>query len=467
MSNGSSFDAFHLPGFKAGEYDEIQARNLSIRVPRLTTTDVQEIAARLRLARAHLMQIPIGDIVKSIDAAAQMFASDDSGFRQEALRLLPAATGYSSQMCAYVLDHMVAGWRSDALNELLRSELDDTAILDGFVDDPRTGYRIAARGPDPCLHIFSGNVPGVAVTSLIRALLVRGASLGKTARGEPVLPVLFARALDAVAPALANTIAVTHWPSEQTQLLDAAAAEADIIVVYGGTDAVRAARIAAPPNTRVVVHGPRMSIGFVGHAGLQKTDDARAIAASIALTTATFDQQGCVSPHAVFVQLGASVTPRQLAAMIAEELEKLEHTLPRAALLPEEAAAIRTAKTRAEFASYAGAETEVLPLQDRPFAVIYDARANFEPSCLNRVLYVKTFAELQDIARILRPYRASLQSAALDGFDETDARIAARSLANAGITRITTFERLPFPPATWHHDGSLPLRELLHFIDWD
>ena len=460
------FDAFHLPGFEPAGFVEVAARDLRIRVPRLEQTDIRTIASRLRDARAALLNVSIDSIVAAIDQAATLLA-EDSEFRREALRLLPAATGYSPTMCEYVLDRMAVDWRRDALDTLLAAELDNPAILDGFVEDPRTRRRITARGPDPCLHVFSGNVPGVAVTSLVRTLLVRGASLGKTARGEPVLPVLFARALRTIAPDIADSIAVTYWPSDQTALLDAAAESAEFIIVYGADEAVRAVRRAAAPNTRVVVHGPRMSIGIVGANALNSTDSARAVAASIARATATFDQQGCVSPHAVFVQLGASISPRQLAHFIEEQLDAFERVMPRARLSPEEAAAIRNAKTRAEFAAYAGAETEVLPLEDRPYAVIFDARENFEPSCLNRVLYVRTFIETHDLARILHPHRASLQSAAIDGFDESDARALARTLVDTGFTRITSFDRLPFPSSAWHHDGSAPLRELIRFIDWE
>jgi len=463
----STFDAFHLPATESVDYAEVTARALTIRVPRLTPSDVQAIVARLRDARTRLLTIPLADIVHAIDAAAAMLTDPHAELYAEAMRLLPAATGYSPQMCAYILEHMAPDWRKDALDRLLIAELGNPAVLDRFIDDPNTDRRITGRGPDPCLHVFSGNVPGVAVTSLIRALLVRGASLGKTALDEPVLPVLFARALRSVAPAIADTVAVTYWASGQTELLDAAASEADVAVVYGGSDAVRALRRAAAPNTRVVAHGPRLSIGFVGRGALRNVESARKLAASIARATATFDQQGCVSPHAVFVQLGAPVEPRELAEFITEELDTLERTLPRARLTPEEAAAVRNAKTRAEFAAYAGAETTVLPLEDRPFAVIYDARETVEPSCLNRVLYVKTFAEIHDAARVLQPHHASLQSAALAGFGTHEADAIARLLVDTGITRITDFDRLPFPTAAWHHDGSLPLRELIRYADWE
>ena len=54
-------------------------------------------------------------------------------------------------------------------------------VLDEFRPSGRGGGRQAAFGPRLAAHVFSGNVPGVAVTSLVRSLLVKAATLGKTA----------------------------------------------------------------------------------------------------------------------------------------------------------------------------------------------------------------------------------------------------------------------------------------------
>ena len=76
-------------------------------------------------------------------------------------------------------------------------------------------------------------------------------------------------------------------------------------------------------------------------------------AAAIARAVAAYDQQGCVSPHAVYVQAGG-VDAMELAAAIARELEVLAESLPARRLNAAEAIAIRGARDRAEFRSIAG-----------------------------------------------------------------------------------------------------------------
>jgi hypothetical protein len=127
---------------------------------------------------------------------------------------------------------------------------------------------------------------------------------------------------------------------------------------------------------------------------------------------------------------------------------------------PEEAVAIRNARTAAEFS----ADSELLGGETEGFSVIFEPSPEFKVSCLNRVVYVKALASPGDVAPLL-PHRELLQSAAVEGFADEEQAELARTLGLHGISRITSFARLPWPPMHWHHDGSSPIRELLRWQD--
>src|SRR5690606_16119255 len=112
--------------------------------------------------------------------------------------------------------------------------------------------------PALVLHVLSGNVPGVGVTSMVRSLLVRAPAFCKTAAGEPVLPVLFARALSARDPEVGRALAVTYWRGGDRELEAAALAETELVVHYGGEAAIADLRRRLPPHVRLVEHGPRI-----------------------------------------------------------------------------------------------------------------------------------------------------------------------------------------------------------------
>jgi hypothetical protein len=149
-----------------------------------------------------------------------------------------------------------------------------------------------------------------------------------------------------------------------------------------------------------------------------------------------------------------------LAHLIVEALAALQEDLPRGRLTPDEAAAIRDTRTRAEFGALAGHPTELLSPPDAPFTVILHHGAGFEPSCLQRTLHVYDVRSIDDALAALQPHRRLLQSAAVAG---SDAGLVQR-IAHSGFTRITSFAHMAWPDPASYHDGRGPLRELLRFV---
>jgi len=463
-----TFDAFHLPGLGAADVESWIARDVGagveLRHPVLRPGAIGRIADRLRAARAAtLARAPVPAIIEAIDAAAVRLLDRAHPLRVIAERALPAVTGYSLPMIRLVLDRMAADWRAPALERLVTSELGSLDALDGFRAGAAAGRRSRIYGPEISLHIFAGNVPGVGVTSVVRALLVRSAVLAKTAEAEPVLGVLFARALAESAPWLAACAAATRWAPGGDADREAAA-HADLVAVYGGAEAVAAFRGNATATVRVIEHGPRLSVAAIGRDALRSEADARHAADDAARAVATFDQQGCVSPHALFVESGGAVEPRAFARMVAGGLAALEPELPRGRLDPAESAVIHAVRATAEFRAISGEDIEVIAGPVAAWTVIWDGGGAFEPTCLNRTIRVLPVASLEDVAVRVRAYRSVLQTVGLAGAGSRLERVA-DALAAAGASRITTLDRMPWPPPDGHHDGRGPLRELVREVD--
>jgi acyl-CoA reductase-like NAD-dependent aldehyde dehydrogenase len=455
------FDAFYPSNLARGEFGErVYPDGEGVRYPRLSATDIAESCERLRVAGERLRTRKVQDIVQAIDRAAAILSDPRSELHRTAIDWIPRTTGYSQQMAALVLRRMCKDWRTPAVEQLLRSEFGTRDYLDRFVADTDATRSVIALGPALTAHIFSGNVPGVAVTSLVRALLVKSPSFGKTAEDEPILPVLFAQALAAVDAELAAALHITYWPGGSNQLESALISEAEAVVVYGGDDAVQSVQQRTTPGQRLLVHGPRLSVGVIGPQAIE-----RKTAYDVAMAVSLFDQQGCVSPHVVYV-VGSANLALEFARMIGAALHEVGRELPRGSLKPAEALAIREARTQAEFRAIAGGSMELIEGEDLDYTVIFDADSAFQPSCLNRFLYVKPAESIAQIKELLAPHRRFLQSVAIEGFPPNEAAELALQLGSSGASRITSFATLPWPPAEWHHDGSAPLRELIRWVDW-
>jgi hypothetical protein len=462
-------DAFHLPGIShppttTWSYGK-GADAFEVRIPRLTAALLREQVRALAAAREeHLARRPVAGIVEVVDRVAARLLDPADPLRRTAERALPAMTNYSPAMIRLVLDRMAADWRAAPIRELLRSEFGDPRVLDGFFPAQRGGGERMAVGPRLVANVFSGNVPGVAVTALVRCLLLKSAALGKTAVGEPLLATLFARGVAEVDAGLGACLAVTYWPGGDDEMERTALEAADAVVVYGGADAVSAVRERTPAGTRFLGYGPKISFGVVGRDAL--TRDAAADAArGAALDASTFDQQGCVSPHLFYVEEGGEVSPRGWAALLAREMEAVERELPRGTLAPRESSSIRQLRAVAEFAEAGGGGTDLHASREgTAWTVIHEPDSAFTASCLNRVVRVKPVASLDDVPALVERFGPYLQTVGVAASAEAARRLAA-ALAPVGVARVTTLGKMAWPPQTWHHDGRPPLRELVRWCD--
>ncbi|MDQ3556019.1 MAG: acyl-CoA reductase [Gemmatimonadota bacterium] len=462
-------DAFHLPAlvhpptanwmFGRGEC------TAELRLPRLSPALLGvQVQALLEARERGLAGRPVREIVGVIDRVAERLLDRGDPLRRTADRALPAVTGYSPGMIQRVLDTMAAEWRAPRLLELLQAEFGDPELLDRFGPRPPAPGRTRAFGPRLATHVFSGNVPGVAVTSLIRSLLVKAATLGKTATGEPLLPALFARGVAEEDPDLGACVAVTRWPGSDETLERVALERSDAVVVYGGSEAVAAVRARTPPAARFIGYGHRLSFGMVAREALG--EGARESARQAALDVATFDQQGCVSPHLFYVEEGGTTSPRAWAALLAREMEALESLLPRGALSPGEASAIRQLRGEAEFAQLMDPEGPELHAsrEGTTWTVLWDPDPAFLPSCLNRTVRVKPAADLHAVPGAVAPLGPLLQTVGIAAGAERLQRLAGE-LGALGASRVSPLGRMAWPPGSWHHDGRAPLGELVRWCD--
>jgi len=175
---------------------------------------------------------------------------------------------------------------------------------------------------------------------------------------------------------------------------------------------------------------------------------------------AAFDQQGCVSPHLVYVEEGGPVSPRDLAAALARALEDLERRLPRGRIPLGASAAIQNVRDVAELS---GAEVWVSP-GGTAWTVIYEVDATFTPSCLNRTVRVKPVADLTELPPLLAPIAPYLQTAGV-AVPEHRLPTLAAALGRLGVSRLCPLGQMAFPAFAWHHDGRGNLIDLVRFTD--
>ncbi len=438
-----------------------------LRFPRLEPHDIHHVMDRMLTARrAYLASATTHDLIDLVHTTRNRWLDYHDPFRAEADRVLPALTAYHPAMVRRGLDDYLSVFKRDNLKALIRAELGDLDILDGFRERRLVSGKSRAYGPEITTHIFSGNVPGLAAQSLVMALLLKSASFGKLASGEPIFATLFARSLIALEPRLAECLAVTWWPGgEGVEAQAAAFARSGAVVAYGSEAAVSSVQRKVPPSARFLGYGHRLSFGLIGREALTNARQARQIAARAAYDVAKFDQQGCVSPHLFYVEEGGAIAPPAWASLLASELTRLEGNMPRGTLNPAERASVAAFRRDAALRASLDADAVALVTASCDGAtVVFDRDPTFTPTCLNRTVLVKPIADAGAILHLLQPVRAFLQTAAL-ALAPTRRDALSDALGAAGVTRICPVGKMPDPDPAWHHDGRFNLLDLVRFTD--
>ena len=235
-----TIDVFHLPsGVEPAEYATYdvttEAGVRQLRYPMLNGSDITALARQLTEARARrLAAMSVNDILDVLARAAELWTDPDFELRRQAELLIPAITGYQPDMVRIELKRYMRQFRRRELLRFLDAEIGQPAMLDGFRPNKAGGYSRYV-GPRLTYQVFSSNVPGIPVWSMVMTLLVKGAILGKSSFSEPVMPALFARSIAMIDPELADAIAVVPWKGGSQELEDPAIDAADAVIVYGSS----------------------------------------------------------------------------------------------------------------------------------------------------------------------------------------------------------------------------------------
>ncbi len=453
----------------------------------LTPAVVRDACHAIRRNRhAWLARLRTRQVAEIIAYVAEQWLEPDNGFRLMALSRGCEELGHGPATLARGLDAFFRQLTLENIEGLVAQDLGDNRRLDDFsasVSEVRSARSAIARGPALLAHVASGNIPVPTLHSIVLGMVLRSAQFIKCPSRQSLLPRLFAHSLAAAEPKLGACIELASWPGGTADLESALFHEADCVTATGSDEMLRDIRSRLPIATRFVGYGHRVSLAFVSNDVLS-TYSLRRVVRDLATDVVAWNQHGCLSPHAVYVQDDGAASPEALAAALAEELARREQAEPRGSLPPEDAAAIVARRDIYRLRSaLSGESTDRLRFEsafrDIPggvclweseggtqWTVILDRDPRFEHSCLNRFLYVKPVRHVSEMLRVLEPSRSHVSTVGVAAVDHRAAEIA-RELASWGVPRICPVGKMQEPPLAWRHDGRPALADLVEWTDFE
>jgi hypothetical protein len=213
----------------------------------------------------------------------------------------------------------------------------------------------------------------------------------------------------------------------------------------------------------VVLQGPKVSVAYVSSASLTRSG-LGGLAGRAAYDVALYDQQGCLSPHAIYVQRGGEVGPAAFAAALGQALEELRDGLPRRALEAEHAARVQLYRAQAHFEEALESRgTRVLTSsQSTDWTLVYEDGARFEPTPAYRTVRVHAVSGAEEVTEALAPAAHYIEAIGVEARGSERGKLAG-AFAATGIPRVTALGSLQRPVLAGTHGG---VHRLLPFLRW-
>ena len=293
-------------------------------------------------------------------------------------------------------------------------------------------------------HVTAGNTPLLAWVSVIRALLVRSASLVKLpSNASARWAYAFQRSLQEVAPELAACVYLAEWPGGTSELDAALCTQSDLVMAHGGDPALRDLRALCPKETPFVGYGHRVSLGVL-LPNADRQEAARGFAKDILL----YDQGGCLSPQSIFV-VGDGNKVRAFSSLLAEALTTASQQYP----LPVRAGRASAAVAEARALAWMEEGSAIWEDPARRWTVIARTQSAFAASPTFGVVSVQPLTALEDLPKAVSLVADRLQGCAAAG-EVQDGYLP-------GVSYLCRPGEMQAPPLSWRQDGRDVLRVLL------
>jgi len=382
---------------------------------------VRDAIGRLRPNRS---RIPLTRIVDVLATAFERWLARGFADREAALAQIAASSGWSRELLDESIDALLAPFTRDALISLA-STLMPRARLGGF--------------------IMPGNAPGAGMHELVASLLAGSAALIKTSQREPHFFAAFMQTLRAIDPGVGSLLEVISFGREREDLSHAMLTKCDFVVALG--DDASIAHLSG--NRRIFGFGSRTSGALIS---LAPPANVARLALSLARDVVLFEQQGCLSPHHVFVADADLASMHDFTTTLCDVLISFATTLPGAKLSFNSAAAIRRLRERARWRSIGGHPIELFEGGNMSWTMVLEPDARFTLSPGYRCVTVSAVRDHNDLAIRVAPVAGRLEAFALSVPAHARARFV-DVLAGAGVTYVCDPGKMQSPPVNWPHGG--------------
>ncbi|MGZ6249968.1 MAG: aldehyde dehydrogenase family protein [Syntrophales bacterium] len=416
-----------------------------ISLPEITDSDIHQIG---KTDTESLHKLSINDIISFYSKVGELWGSPQYEKREELVDLTSRVTGYSKEMVELGMKQICGILTKEYLEATLQSDLGDKRLMDEWVIRAESVVHCQPRGK--MLHILAGNVPAVAITSIVRGSLTKNANIIKMSDRDVITASYFAQSFHDVDPEhpVTKTTSVLYWPHTNHEIFGEIISLVNAVSVWGGYDAIHEMRKNTPQGVELLEFGPRRGLQLIGEDAFRDLEKASKNAAH---DLTLYDQEACFSPQIAFVEGGAEIYAESLAKSLEEENAKL----PKGYSDPKFHANITNARIYSKFRGHkvhTSAKTEWT-------IILASKMEDFPTHPLGRTIFIMPVKDLAESFNYIGP---ETQVVAIEPYAKAAA--LKEQLTLRGVDRITRLGKMGYFALESPQEGMYPLSRMVRWV---
>ena len=407
------------------------------------------------------MKVPLDDILAVIERTGQILVDPKRSYYEDCLKTLPDLLNYSSEMVKIAMSAVPSLLSRETMLKRL-SSLGDHHVLDYPVYKDNGDIKRAIPAGIVC-HIAAGNTFLGAIDSLLYGIVTKNINVLKLSSSDRFFPILFMKALKEADTQniLFPYIAMTYWKQSNTDIQSLVKNAADVILLFGGENAVKSFKKEVASKCEVLTFGPKVSFGVVTKD--QTKEELVEAARGFARDVVFWEQRACTACQNIFVE--QSENAQFFISSLYEELEKLGTQYPQSKVGIDAAIEIRKQRELALWDMF-NKKGEVLEGKTANHTIIVKNSSDLSESPLERTVIVNMIERWEDILegsiRHMRYFMSTISLASSKKQEMID------QFLRLGVMRFCEPGRMSFySDPRLSHDGKHIVECLIKWINFE
>ena len=432
-----------------------------------TLEDIRKLGIEAQSKRESLFHTDREYILNCLNKVALIFKDKNSHYYKTAFNHLKETITFSEEMIIETMDLIPHIFNKYELSKRMNLEMFFPYSLDVPIE--RHGYDglLRAFPKGVVLHVGAGNVFLGILDSLVLGLITKNVNIVKISSSGSYFLNIFAQALKEADErgVLAQSFAVLNWGGGKKELETEILKYCNHVMVWGGYEAVDSYRKMAPLDVKVEPFGPKTSFAIVFESAIEN-DGILELSRKIVKDCCMWDQSACSNMHTLYLVLGEKNKDKLLKKLfekLSQEFEYFQKKLPQGKISDDEKVEITKAREIGKI-DMAMDKANVMSSFPTPhWTFIYEKDPAYRVSPLNRVLYIKTVKNLDELKSNLYQLKGYLQTVAIAG-NILEKKQVMEKFYDLELARFVSLGSMLDGKTGSPHDGIFPMMNLVNWV---